>query len=103
MPRGDRTGPTGSGPMTGRGMGSCAGPGRGGSFVRRGGGLGLLGLAMWLLRLWSSGRQPADVSSGAKEDEAEELRKKIAEMEGTINELKQQLDKVEEKKVQDLH
>lgn len=30
MPRGDRTGPTGSGPMTGRGMGYCAGyPGPG--------------------------------------------------------------------------
>lgn len=25
MPRGDRTGPRGSGPMTGRGMGYCAG------------------------------------------------------------------------------
>jgi len=25
MPRGDRTGPIGSGPMTGRGMGSCEG------------------------------------------------------------------------------
>ena len=25
MPRGDRTGPTGAGPMTGRGMGICAG------------------------------------------------------------------------------
>ena len=24
MPRGDRTGPSGMGPMTGRGMGSCA-------------------------------------------------------------------------------
>lgn len=103
MPRGDRTGPTGSGPMTGRGMGSCAGPGKGGSFLRRGGGLGLLGLAMWLLRLWSSGRQPADVSSGAKEDEAEELRKKIPEMEVTLSELKQQLDKVKGDKGQALH
>lgn len=27
MPQGDRTGPTGEGPMTGRGAGHCAGPG----------------------------------------------------------------------------
>jgi hypothetical protein len=58
---------------------------------------------MWLLRLWSSGRQPADVSSGAKEDEAEELRKKIPEMEVTLSELKQQLDKVKGDKGQALH
>lgn len=39
MPRGDRTGPTGSGPMTGRGMGYCAGyPGPG--FMYPGSGFG---------------------------------------------------------------
>jgi len=39
MPRGDRTGPMGSGPMTGRGMGYCAGyPGPG--FMVPGPGLG---------------------------------------------------------------
>ncbi len=47
MPAGDRTGPSGMGPMTGRGMGYCAGneapgyaspaPGRGGGLGRRGG------------------------------------------------------------------
>lgn len=39
MPRGDRSGPDGAGPMTGRGMGYCAGfdaPG----YVRPGGGYG---------------------------------------------------------------
>jgi hypothetical protein len=41
MPRGDRTGPMGMGPMTGRGAGFCAGnvmnqmPGRGAGFGRR--------------------------------------------------------------------
>jgi hypothetical protein len=84
-------------------MGSCAGPGKGGSFLRRGGGLGLLGVAMWLLRLWTSRRQHTDVASGAKEVEAEELRKKIAELEGTLSELKQQLDKVKSDKSQALH
>ncbi|MCD6177011.1 MAG: DUF5320 domain-containing protein [Candidatus Cloacimonetes bacterium] len=56
MPRGDRTGPNGNGPMTGRGMGYCAGNDRpgyyendqnygrgfGGGF-RRGGGRGFGG------------------------------------------------------------
>jgi hypothetical protein len=57
---------------------------------------------MWLVRLWSAGRQPADVRSGAKDNEAEDLRKKIAEMEGTISELKQQLSAAEGEKKQAL-
>jgi len=39
MPRGDKTGPEGAGPMTGRGMGSCPGSGTPGS-VRQGTGRG---------------------------------------------------------------
>ncbi|HET6421933.1 MAG TPA: DUF5320 family protein [Geobacteraceae bacterium] len=95
MPRGDGTGLSGSGSMTGRRMGSCSGSGRGGSFVRRGGGLGLLGLGMWLVRLWGAARQPGDLRSGGKDNEADELRKKIAELEDDITELKQHLRKVE--------
>ncbi|MDA3886609.1 MAG: DUF5320 domain-containing protein [Candidatus Delongbacteria bacterium] len=43
MPRGDRTGPNGNGPMTGRQMGNCTGTdqnygrGNGGGFARGGG------------------------------------------------------------------
>ncbi|MFY9375325.1 MAG: DUF5320 domain-containing protein, partial [Kiritimatiellia bacterium] len=43
MPRGDRTGPQGAGPMTGRGAGTCAGaatPGYAGGGYGRGGGRG---------------------------------------------------------------
>ena len=39
MPRGDRTGPAGEGPMTGRGMGYCAGYDRPG-FMNQGRGFG---------------------------------------------------------------
>jgi len=39
MPRGDRTGPTGAGPMTGRGAGFCAGFNAAG-FQTAGGGFG---------------------------------------------------------------
>lgn len=43
MPRGDRTGPEGMGPMTGRGMGNCAGyPARG---IGRRGGFYRMGMA----------------------------------------------------------
>ena len=41
MPRGDSTGPVGAGPMTGRGMGLCAGYGAAGFMYRGfGGGMG---------------------------------------------------------------
>ena len=43
MPRGDRTGPEGKGPMTGRGEGYCSGnedPGFANEGPRRGGGFG---------------------------------------------------------------
>lgn len=43
MPRGDRTGPEGYGPMTGRGLGCCAAEDRSSHFAhrpRRGGGFG---------------------------------------------------------------
>jgi hypothetical protein len=93
MPRGDKTGPMGSGPMTGRRMGTCAGSGTEGSFPRRGRGLGLglLGFGIWLVRLWVANRQPAEIRPRAKDNEVEELRKEIAEKEGAISELKQRL------------
>ena len=43
MPRGDGTGPAGQGPLTGRGLGRCAGndaPGYGNGFFGRGFGMG---------------------------------------------------------------
>ncbi|MBC8206671.1 MAG: DUF5320 domain-containing protein [Kiritimatiellaeota bacterium] len=41
MPRGDRTGPAGAGPMTGRGMGICAGFNQPGFVTGGGGGRGM--------------------------------------------------------------
>jgi hypothetical protein len=86
--------------MTGRRMGSCAGGGKGGSFIRRGGGLGLLGLATWLLRAWTSGRQTAVVSSGAKESKAEgeDLKKHIEMLKKEIAAAEEQLKKLEKAK-----
>jgi hypothetical protein len=74
MPRGDGTGPRGSGPMTGRGMGLYAGSGNSGFFPRRGRALGLLGLGMWLVRLWST-RKRMNEGLGEKNDETSELKR----------------------------
>lgn len=63
MPYGDRTGPAGAGPMTGRRMGYCAGfdrpgsmnPGRGfGYGMGRGGGFGGQGRG-WRNQFWATG------------------------------------------------
>lgn len=59
MPRGDRTGPMGMGPMTGRGMGYCAGYGEPG-YMHPGPGYGYgRGMAWrrgWGARGWGRGR-----------------------------------------------
>ncbi|KPK96288.1 hypothetical protein AMJ80_00810 [bacterium SM23_31] len=66
MPAGDRTGPTGAGPMTGRAAGYCAGystpgymnsiPGRGGYGFSRGSGRGLSGRGRgWKNSYWATG------------------------------------------------
>lgn len=47
-----------------------------------------------MFRLWNSGRQRTDVAVRTKENEAEEISRTIAELEGTLPELKQRLDRV---------
>ncbi len=56
MPGGDRTGPMGAGPMTGRGMGYCAGFGVPG-FWNRLGLIGRLGRGGWFGRARGGGRR----------------------------------------------
>lgn len=81
MPRGDRTGPAGAGPMTGRSAGLCAGqnnPGYmtgGGGFGRRcGRGFGFRNRFV----------QPVQPSQG---DELLELKKQMARIEQRIGEI----------------
>lgn len=103
MPRGDGRGPAGTGPMTGRGMGPCSGIDRGGSAFRKGGGIGLIGAAMWLLKLWVSGRQRADMGVRPENNDTEELTKTIAELRGELSELRQQLEKMKSGKGEGVH
>ena len=54
MPRGDRTGPRGMGPMTGRGMGYCAGAGAPG-YANLGFGRGFGGGRGWRHQYYATG------------------------------------------------
>jgi hypothetical protein len=58
MPRGDRTGPAGMGPMTGRGAGYCAGYSTPG-YMNPYGGRASAGAPFW-----GAGRYPYDAASG---------------------------------------
>ena len=117
MPRGDRTGPAGMGPMTGRAAGYCAGydrpgfanpvPGRGPGFGRglgrgfgRGGGIGR-GLA------WRFGYAPAPVQTYApyqrsqaaytKEDEKADLRAEKELIERDIRYMREGLSEIDKR------
>ncbi|MFI5337927.1 MAG: DUF5320 domain-containing protein [Opitutales bacterium] len=114
MPRGDRTGPMGLGPMTGRGAGYCAGSGvpgfmnpagRGG-FRGRGGGRGwrhwfhATGLpgwarAEWGLPVWGAGAYPA-ASEMADEAQLAALKTHAAHLEQTLQSLRQRIQKLED-------
>jgi hypothetical protein len=94
MPRRDATGPRGQGPMTGRGMGPCAGntgpltgPGRGPGLGR---GLGLgLGLGWGWRR---GGRRWAGQMPVAPVDDAAMLRQQADALESQLAAIKQRLE-----------
>lgn len=98
MPGGDRTGPAGEGPMTGRQLGYCAGNDRMGSYYpRRGFGRGLgygrgfrrgFGARFGQVRggFWKS--SDSDVSREVMlEREVESLRKQLSSLEEKLSKL----------------
>jgi len=99
MPFGNGTGPSGLGPMTGRGLGYCAGfnrpgytyPGLGRGWFGRGRGRGWRN---WYYATGLPGWQRGDFIPTAKEEiqilkeEAEILKKELADIESTIQDLK---------------
>ena len=116
MPRGDRTGPMGSGPMTGRGAGYCGGvgepafmnpAGRGG-FGGRGGGRGwrhwfnATGLPGWAragmgVPAWgASFSPPAPVAAAtAPGVELTALKAHAVQLEQTLHSLRQRIENLE--------
>jgi hypothetical protein len=102
MPRGNRTGPAGMGPMTGRGQGYCAGydvpgyanPAPGFGFGRRGGGRGwrhqfhASGLPGWARSGYAPARHFGPGWRPVPEDEEVELLKNQAQV------IQQELDAI---------
>ena len=92
MPRGDRTGPEGRGPMTGRRMGLCAGyniPGFENQRFGRGQGI-RRGLGFRQRYQNESTYQPVKYKEPTKEELLKELESQKADLEKTINELKKE-------------
>lgn len=82
MPRADRTGPLGEGPMTGRGLGICAGGGKPGFFNRMGFGRGFgRGMGRGAGRGFGLGAYPSQGESGSLLDEIKALKDKISFLE----------------------
>ncbi len=125
MPYGDRTGPAGAGPMTGRRMGYCTGfdrpgsmnPGRGfgfgmdrgGGFGGRGGGFGGHGRG-WRNQFWATGipgwaRGGWDYGPGVHptayaaeippDDELKSLKKQYRFLERNLSDLKKRIAELE--------
>lgn len=108
MPFGNRTGPLGQGPMTGRGLGYCAGynrsgyayPGLGRGWFGRGRGWGRAGYGYPAWDDWGyypSAYPPAQPTAKEEmqilKEEAEILRKELADIESIIQDLKTQKKK----------
>lgn len=118
MPFGDRTGPFGQGPRTGRGAGFCGGagapgnvngPGRGfGRRNRGGGGRGArncfyaTGLPGWQRAEFGfhAGMPQASASAVSEQQEVQELRMQAEVLQRTLLEIQQRLDAVEGKQKQ---
>ncbi len=128
MPRGDRTGPSGYGPMTGRAAGFCAGysipgyanfgvgrgipgPGQAAGFpaygVGRGGGRGYrnryyaTGLYGWQRDMAFQAPPPYAAPQISPQDEVQALREQLKYMEDGIKATQQRISEIEEHKDQE--
>lgn len=105
MPGGDRTGPTGMGPMTGRGLGVCGdvqgrgvGIGRGVGFGFGGGrgrGRGLRN-RFWATGLtgWQRAEAAAAPAPVTKEQELAALADQVAQFESALTEIRARIDEL---------
>ena len=117
MPRGDRTGPAGMGPMTGRGVGFCAGyavPGYANPVGGRGYGMGFgRGRGMGRGRGWSRAgygipawagvvnTYPANASFGptvAAEQELEGLKQQAEFLQNSLSQISERIEQLDSQK-----
>jgi hypothetical protein len=114
MPFGDRTGPEGLGPMTGRGAGFCAGSGVPGSmnpaFGRgfggrgRGGGRGwrnwfrATGLTGWQRAFgWPASGAPQAFAAPRRDQELGALKAQAEQFEGALGDIRKRIEALEAK------
>ncbi len=112
MPRGDRTGPAGMGPMSGRGAGYCAGfaapgfvngaPGRGMGMGRgrgfgRGSGFGANWRNGWTAAPYAAGPYPAN-NIPAGYSEAEILKNQAQQLGEMLDNVNKRLSEIDQKK-----
>ena len=106
MPRGNRTGPTGLGPMTGRGMGYCAGYGQpgfmtpgfgGGRGWGRGSGRGFGWRRFGGYGQWDYPYQPYQPQI-TKKEESEMLKDEAAALEEELKIIKERLTEIKGRK-----
>jgi hypothetical protein len=105
MPGGDRTGPMGSGPMTGRGAGFCSGTGQpgyasqgvGGGF-RGGRGRGRrnrffgVGVPVWA-RSWDPG--PAGAATLNPEQEKQLLQQQVQQLQSSLDAIQNRINELD--------
>lgn len=103
MPRGDRTGPSGAGPMTGRRLGFCVGNDQPGTFYGRGHGYGRgsgMGFRHGFMgrfnRGYSWGSIPAPVYETEVQDEKKYLEREIEDLKEHLSFLEDKLSKIKE-------
>lgn len=98
MPGGDRTGPFGEGPMTGRGAGFCSGNDvrRGAPCGRFSGRRGGMGFRRGFMTGGSAGRYyPGSLSALSPEEERENLRREAEFLESELNGIRDRIGRLE--------
>jgi len=103
MPRGDRTGPAGAGPMTGRRLGFCVGNEQPGTFYGRGYGYGRgsgMGFRHSFMgrfnRGYAWGSTPAPVYETDERNEKKYLEREIEDLKDHLSFLEDKLSKIKE-------
>lgn len=111
MPGGDRTGPMGMGPMTGRAAGFCAGfgmPGYANAAAGRGFGMGYgRGRGMGFRGRWAAAVAPGiagipawGAAMPSREQQREALKSQVEYLEGALGDLRAQMKELEAKKAE---
>ncbi len=91
MPGGNGTGPMGNGPMTGRGMGNCAGYAGAGRFVR-GCGMGFGGRG-YRNRFWNS--VPQQTAGISTQQELAELKRQAELLHSSLDNINCRIEQIE--------